>query len=184
MVKIPRITFVLIAGWLIARIIGAPAYAGPPQNLPASWVGTWTAPQYKVPLSSDFQVSVWGPNVFATRDVALSVEPDGVGTLKVVEAVVDQRGRRKPFSTAVIEAHLTLREDKIAGPGARLVVTVTSAETRYLGAPEDRVDMPGLTVTLSPVPGRNEMNFRFDTPRGQGSFGDTLVRRSTPKDTR
>lgn len=185
MMKIARISSILIAGCLIASIVDAPMQAGSLQSLPAAWVGTWTAAQYKVPLSSDLQVSVWGRNVFATRDVDLSVEPDGDSTLKIVEAVVDRRGRRKPFSTAVTEAHLTLREDKNAGHAARLVVTVTSAETRYLGTPEERVDMSGLVVTLSPVLGRtNEMNFRFDTPRGQGSFGDTLVRRSTRKATK
>lgn len=183
--KAARAVLVVLAGWLMAHIIGAPAFAEPQQHIPKAWVGTWTAPRYKVPLSSDLDVSVWGRNVFATRDVDLSLEPDGDGTLKVVQAVVDQRGRRKPYSTSVTEARLEVREAKGSESAGLPVITVISANTRYLGDPEDRVDAKGLVVRLSLVPGRTDaMNLRFDTPRGQGSFGETIVRQARPKPSR
>jgi hypothetical protein len=184
-VRVARVVFALLAVGLVAPMIVSPVFATPPQRVPAALVGTWTAPQYKVPLSSDLDISVWGRNVFATRDVDLSVEPDGDGRLKVVQAVVDRRGRAKPYSTSVTEAHLQIREPEDAASGTQPVVTVTSAETRYLGEPEDRADMTGLVVKLSFVPGRTDaLNIRFDTPQGRGSFGETIVRHSRSKPAR
>jgi hypothetical protein len=177
-VKAARIVFVVLAGWLVARIVAPPVFAEPQQKIPPAWVGTWTAPQYKVPAATELDISVWGKNAFHTRDVDLSVEPDGVGMLKVKESVVDQRGRPRPYSTSVTEARVQIQEGTDAAAG-QPVVTVTSAVTRYLGEPEDRVEIPGLVVKLSLVPGRTDaMNLRFDTPRGQGSFGETITRQA------
>lgn len=177
MVRGTRFAAVILAWWWAASVTGAPVFAEAQSHVPAAWVGTWTAPQYKVARTADLDVAVWGRNVFATRDVDLSVEPDGDATLKVVESIVDQRGRRKPFATSITEARLQIRAEDAASAAPRPLVLVTSADMRYADDPADRYDRKTLVVKLSLVPGRTDaMNLRFDTPEGRGSFGDTLTR--------
>lgn len=176
-----RMVFFVFAGWsAVAAVPGVEARAA--GTLPQAWVGKWAAPQYKVPLSSDLDLAVWGRNAFSVRDVDLSVEPDGDAVLKVFNSVVDQRGRTKQFSASVTEARLQIRAEDDPVAGTRAVVTVRSSETRYLDGSGERTPVTGLVVTLSPVPGRaGAMNFRFDTARGEGSFGETLTRQTASR---
>lgn len=142
--------------------------------------GKWKAPEYKVPASTDLDVSVWGRGASKVRNVELALEPDGDGILRVHTAVVDQRGRTKRFSASVVEAHLRVQPP--SDPAKLPIeprVTVVSAEERYLDDSGDRRPIEGLTVKLHAMsPTSREMNFRFDTAEGRGSFGETLVRQS------
>src|SRR5262249_16392577 len=55
--------------------------------------GKWKAEEYKVPLDTDFDVSVWGRGASKVRNVDLALEPDGDGLLRVHSTVVDCRGK-------------------------------------------------------------------------------------------
>lgn len=141
--------------------------------------GTWTAPVYEVPLSSQLDVSVWGPKATLRRNVELVLEASGEGVLTVRTAVLDERGRTKAGSQSIAEARIRIEMPDGEGErGMQPTVTVVSAERRYPDDPNYRWPLDGLSVKLSTVESDpNMLNFRFDTPEGTGSFGDSLYRK-------
>ncbi len=145
--------------------------------------GIWSAPVYEVPLNSDFDRSVWGPNASHRRNVDLAIESTGDGILTVRTAVVDSKGRTKPGSVSVSEARISVGLPEAGGEAP--IVSVLSAERTYPDDPSDRWPLDGLAVKVSPVASdANRINIRFDTPEGTGSFGETLVRQRPRAGTR
>lgn len=170
--------FPLAASVLVAQV--------PRDNVVGGLAGLWKAPEYKVALASDLDISVSGRNVSRVRNVEVAIEPDGDGTLKVFTSVVDARGKTKPYSASVIEAPLTIRPPQEPGAErADLLVIVRSAEERFLDGSGDKWPIEGLSVKLSPVASdRSRVYFRFDTRQGTGSFGETLIRHGRPPASR
>jgi hypothetical protein len=148
--------------------------------------GSWKAPTYKVGLSSDLDVAVWGPGASKVRNVELVLEPSGAGVLRVSTSVLNRQGRVAPFSASVVEARLSVRAPETTTAGSiEPPVTVLSAEERYLDDDNDRRSVDGLTVKLhSLLPIGDRLNVRFDLERGTGSFGETLVRDKRPAGAR
>jgi len=147
---------------------------------PAALVGSWTSAPYEMPLSTDFDKSVWGPNARSVRDVHLTIAAGGQGTLTVTKKVLDARGRTVAGSMSIEEAKLTvggLQDSSM--PRAEYAVTVTSAERRY---PDDKGytwPLDGLRVRITAIDegGDGGIEIRVDTPEGRGSFWETLHRR-------
>jgi hypothetical protein len=143
-------------------------------------VGSWTAEPSEVRLSTDLDISVWGPNASSVRVVELTIQPSGEGHIKVTRSVVDGRGRTKRGSVSVEEAQLLVRAPETSEPNrVELIVDVMHPERRYLDDPKDRWPLDGLKVKLVATDlDHNRLNLHFDLPDGRGSFGETLVRRA------
>jgi hypothetical protein len=145
-----------------------------------SLAGLWKAPEYRAERYSELDVQVFGPHAFDLRNVDLTIQPSGDGLLQVYTSVIDQKGRK--YSPSVIEAKLRIGAPQTTyGGRIQPDVTVVSAEEKYLDKSGDRWPRDGSRVqlTMSDL-GSDEMNFRFDTKDGRGSFGTTL-RRQRPR---
>jgi hypothetical protein len=57
-------------------------------------------------------------------------------------------------------------------------VTVASVEERYLDDTNYRTPMPGSRVMLVTDPAGKQIEVRFETPKGEGSFWSTLIRQT------
>lgn len=155
----------------------APAAKDRPSDFVKHLVGVWTAPEDRTERVSDLDVSVFGSHAFDVRNVSLTIHASGDASLRVSSAVVDRKGRKQVPS--VLDAQLRIGAPGTTTPAAiRPAVTVVSAEEKYLDGTGDRWRIEGARAYLSiPDPTYSEMNFRFDTSDGRGSFGTTLTRR-------
>jgi len=159
----------------------------PPQQ--AALTGTWRSTPEELPLTTEFDVSVWGKNAKSIRSVEMSVRPGGDATVIVTRKVVDARGRTIKGSESIEEARLQLNADaavpaSYAPERHEVPVTVTTAERRYPEDPEARWPLDGVKVSLARFADNPEsIEIRFDTPEGRGSFWETL-RRAASRTTR
>jgi hypothetical protein len=161
---------------------GTAAAQTTPTSRPAApaLTGTWTSAPHETPLSTDFDRSVWGPGARSVRDVRMTIDASGQGTLTVTKRVLDQRGRTVAGSTSIEEARLTVGglQEPSTSPRAEYAVTVASAERRYPDDKEYKWPIDGLKVRIATVDegGDGTIEIRFDTPEGRGSFWETLRR--------
>lgn len=140
--------------------------------------GAWSAEPLKVRLSSDFDVSVWGPDASSLRKVELTIRPSGEGRIAVTRSVVDGQGRTKPASVSIEEAQLLLHVPQ-AVDKSRIepIVDVLKPRRRYPGDPGNGWPLDGLVVKLVGTDlDHDRLNLQFELPDGRGSFGETLVR--------
>jgi hypothetical protein len=169
----------MVAAAVAALSLSAPGSA-PAQTsaMLDSLSGVWSAEPLKVRLSSDLDVSVWGPNASSVRKVELTIRPSGEGTIKVTRSVVDGRGKTRPASVTVEEAQLLLRiPDAADVHRLEPIVDVLKPQRRYLDDPGTFWPLVGLVVNLVATDlDHDRLNLQFDLPDGRGSFGDTLVR--------
>jgi len=145
--------------------------------------GVWTAEPLEVRLNSDFDVSVWGPNASSIRKVEMTLKPSGEGTITVTRSVVDGKGKTKPASVSIEEAHLQLKApETVDANRVEPLVQVLKPERRYPDDPKDRTALDGLVVKLIGTDLEHDrLNVRFDLPDGRGSFGETLIRQKSGK---
>ena len=141
--------------------------------------GTWNAEPLEIRLSSDFDVSVWGPNASSVRNVEMTIRPSGQGTIKVTRSVVDGRGKTKAASVSVEEATLLLRLPEVVDANRiEPIVDVQSPKRCYPDEPNDCTSIQGLKVKLVATDLEHDrLYLHFDLPDGRGSFGETLIRR-------
>jgi hypothetical protein len=167
---------------LLAVLCGSLLPRSSPDHIPsADFVrqlsGLWRADEDRTPRDTDLDVRVFGPGAYDVRNVTLSVRPSGGGTLTVSIAVVGRNGHH--YAPSVIEATLKIG-DPITNALGKLApsVTVVAAEERYLDGTHDHWAIEGsrTSITIS-NPEARELEFRFDTRDGRGSFGTTLTRR-------
>jgi hypothetical protein len=144
-------------------------------DLVKSLAGAWKAPQYRIKRASEVGAQVFGPNAFDIRNVDLTLEASGEGVLKVSTSVLDQKG--KTWAPTLIEAKVRLAPPTTsAGGRCEPVVTVASVEERYLDETNYQSPMTGVRVMMVSDPGAKQIEVRFETPKGEGSFWSTLVR--------
>lgn len=160
----------------------AAAVPASPPVFPSSLAGSWRSRPDEVTLSGDFDREVWGPNARSIRIVELTLQPSGSGTVKVSRRVVNARGVSIAGSAAIEEAQFTL-----AGPGETFgtrvpfETTITKAERRYPDMPKDVWPVEGFQLKLVPFDGdTSRLEMRWDTPEGDGSFWETLIRAAAP----
>ncbi len=153
----------------------------PPETASASTLvksvsGVWKAAEDRTPRTTDLDINVFGPGAFDVRTVTLTIRPSGDGTLSISTAVVGKQGRR--YAPSVVEAKFRIG-DPVTTVLDRLspTVTVASAEERYLDGAHERWPKEGTRVSIT-VTGATatELELRFDTQDGRGSFGATLMR--------
>jgi len=163
----------LLFGVLLQRV--------PPETPSAATIvkplsGVWKAAEERMPRTTDLDVNVFGPGAFDVRNVTLIIRPSGEGTLSISTAVVGRQGRR--YAPSVVEAKVRIG-DPVTTVLDRLspTVTVVSAEERYLDGEHERWPKEGARASIT-VTGATatEIEFRFDTQDGRGSFGASLKR--------
>lgn len=139
--------------------------------------GVWTAPETRTPRTTELDERVFGAGASDVRNVTLTIQPSGQARLSISTAVIGRTGRR--FAPSVVEARLTIA-DPVSSTAGRLApaVTVASAEERYLDGGNERWPIEGARVSISMSgPAPTDIEFRFDTKDGRGSFGTELKRR-------
>jgi hypothetical protein len=139
--------------------------------------GLWRAEEDRTPRVTNLDVRVFGPGAYAVRNVTLRVLPSGMGTLTVSTAVVGRKGHH--YAPSVMEATLIIG-DPITSAFGKLApgVTVAAAEERYLDGTGDHWTIEGSRAFIAfSDPEAPDLEFRFDTRDGRGSFGTTLKRR-------
>lgn len=176
-------TYTVLPGLVLTALAAAPlsthAAESPVQAdatvIPAL-AGVWKAKELRVPAASDLDKQVWGAGAEKVRRVQLALEPDGGGTLRVESSVVDAKGQPKKYSQSVVEARLQVREPKAGTDRVQPEVTVVSAEERYLDDPKEVRRIEGLRLRLDLLNMESPLNIFYETPEGNGSFGETLQR--------
>ena len=157
---------------------GAQEKASCSPDLVKSLAGVWKAPQYKMKRASEVGAQVFGPNAFDVRDVDLTLEPSGDGVLKIATSVLDQKG--KTWAPTLIEAKVMVaaRQTLQVSPAGKCepVVAVASVEESYLDDTNYRAPLTGSRVLLLTDPAAKQLEVRFETPKGEGSFWSTLSR--------
>jgi hypothetical protein len=139
--------------------------------------GVWRATEDRNPRTSDLDVKVFGAGASNVRNVTLTIEPNGRGKLSVSTAVVGRDGRR--YAPSVVEANFTVA-DPVSSSLGRLspAIVVVDAEERYLDGGHERWPIEGARVSITVIdPAAGEIEFRWDTRDGRGSFGTALKRR-------
>lgn len=168
---------------VVVLILCAPG-TGAAQGMPAQLAGTWVSAPYELPLRTDFDRSVWGPDATSVRQTQLVLTPSGTGTLTVNRKVTDGAGQTVKASTSVEEATLTVGAPTDTAHGrTNHAVTVVSAERRYPDDPDYRWPLDGLRVRVTALErdGAPAIEVRFDTPEGRGSFWEILKRESAAR---
>lgn len=161
---------------VVVLILCAPG-TGAAQGMPAQFAGTWVSAPYELPLRTDFDRSVWGPDATSVRQVQLVLASSGAGTLTVNRKVTDGTGATVKASTSIEEATITVGGPTDTAHGRTShAVTVVSAERRYPDDPAYRWPLDGLKVTVTALErdGAPALEVRFDTPEGRGSFWEIL----------
>ena len=139
--------------------------------------GTWNAEPLEIRLSSDFDVSVWGPNASSVRNVEMTIRPSGQGTIKVTRSVVDGRGKTKTASVSVEEATLLLRLPEVVDANRiEPIVDVQSPKRCYPDEPNDCTSS-GPEGEAGATDLEHDRLIYISTCRTAGSFGETLIRR-------
>jgi len=144
--------------------------------------GVWRATEDRTPRTSDLDVKVFGAGASNVRNVTLTIEAGGRGKLSVSTAVVGRDGRR--YAPSVVEANFTIA-DPVSSSFGRLspAITVVDAEERYLDGGHERWPIEGARVSITVIdPAAGEIELRWDTRDGRGSFGAALKRQV--RDTR
>ena len=163
------------AGGLLGAASASGAQAGN-AGVVKSLVGVWRAPEYRIKRTSEVGERIFGPNAFDVRTVELTLQPSGEGLLKISTEVVDAKGRK--FAPMITEVKLSVAPPQgaaSAAPGKiEPAVTVTGAEEQYLDETKYRSPVNGVRVALLTDAAAKEVELRFETPNGTGSFWTTL----------
>jgi hypothetical protein len=140
-----------------------------------SLAGSWKAPQYKMKRGGDTGTEVFGANAFDVRDVELTLDGSGNGTLKITTSVLDQKG--KTWAPTLVEAKIAVGAATPANAGrCDIAVTVAGAEERYLDQTQYQAPIEGAQVMMLFDPATRQLDVRFQTPKGPGSFWTTVRR--------
>ena len=138
-----------------------------------SLAGVWRAPEYRIKRTSEVGERIFGANAFDVRNVELTVQPSGEGLLKITTEVVDAKGRK--FAPTLIEVKLLISAPAASTSGKiEPAVAVTGAEEQFLDDTKFRTPLNGARVMLVTDPAAKELQLRFETPSGSGSFWATL----------
>lgn len=149
-----------------------------PAALPAALEGHWQSAPLELALTSDFHRSVYGSGAKSVRSVTMTITPSGEGVFQVTNSVRDRQGRVVLGTQEIQDVTFTVG-DLVEEPGrpAHYTTRVVRAERRFADDPSSAFARDGVTLGIyraGDKPG--ELEVRFDTPEGTGSFWETLRR--------
>lgn len=170
----------LIIGFISTLFSHAPLAQTPQagSSFPSAFSGTWRSAPFELALAGDFERSVYGANAEAVRMTELAIQPSGDGRLTVRHSVRRAGGQTVPGTrhTEDVTFRLTTTERSIGGRQCA-PATILKAERRGLDTPGDTFTLDGAKVTVCEVVGQaGQIEVRFDTPEGTGSFWETVRR--------
>jgi hypothetical protein len=145
-------------------------------DIPATLAGRWRSAPFELPLVSDLHKSVYGPNATSVRVTDIVIRPTGHGTFTVTNMVRNGRGAVVAGTRSVEELTFTLGPSETA-PGGRTRhgTKVARAERRYPDPPTSTFSLEGASLQLyPPADAKGQLEVRYDTPEGTGSFWETL----------
>ena len=155
----------------------APAAASCGADLAKTLAGSWKAPQYKLKRGGEESTAVFGPNASDVRDVELTLDASGSGVLKITTSVLDQKG--KTWAPTQVEAKIALgMVTTTTNNRCDVAVTVASAEERYLDQTQYQAPIAGARVMMLVDPPARQLDVRFETVKGPGSFWTTVRRQA------
>lgn len=162
-----------------------PAYAQEPSTPCgiegiAGLAGVWTG-TYRTDLGDSFSTDVFGEGAYDRRDVELTIDSGGEGSLKVSSAVLNRKGDR--HAPSVTEVKLELGALETWGTGwLRPSVAVAGAEKRYLDELGGVVALDGISVNLITDTSARQIDLHLVVPERRDSFGTKLMprRRANP----
>ena len=153
----------------------APVKASCGADLAKTLAGSWKSPQYKLKRGGDESTAVFGPNASDVRDVDLTLDASGSGVLKITTSVLDQKG--KTWAPTEVEVKVALGAATPTNTNrCELAVTVAGAEERYLDQTQYQAPLAGIRVAMLLDATGRQLDVRFETPKGSGSFWTTLRR--------
>jgi hypothetical protein len=145
-------------------------------DVPSSIVGRWRSASFELELVSDLHKSVYGPKAKSVRVTDVVIRPTGEGTFTVTNVVRNSRGAAVAGTRSVEELTFKLASPETAPGGrTRFATTVTHAERRYLDEPTSTFELQGASLEVyPPSEAKGQLEVRYDTPEGTGSFWETL----------
>jgi hypothetical protein len=137
--------------------------------------GRWQSSPLELALTSDFHQSVYGSGARSVRSVTMSIKPSGEGVFQVTNSVRDRQGRVEPGTQEIEEVTFSVG-DLVEEPGrpAHYTTRVMHAERRFTDDPKSAFARDGVTLAIYRKDKPGEIEVRFDTPEGTGSFWETL----------
>jgi hypothetical protein len=145
---------------------------------PASLEGRWQSAPLELALTSDFHRSVYGDGAKSVRSVTMTIKPTGEGVFQVTNSVRDRQGRVVPGTQEIQEVTFTVG-DLVEEPGrpAHYTSRIVRAERRFTDDPSSAFARDGVVLGIYRTDDKpGEIEVRFDTPEGTGSFWETLRR--------
>ena len=145
-------------------------------DVPATLVGRWRSAPFELKLVNDLHKSVYGPNATSVRVTNIVIDPAGDGTFTVTNMVRNSRGAAVIGTRSVEELTFTLgSRENAPGGRTRYGTTVARAERRYPDPPASTFSLAGASLELyPPAEAKGQLEVRYDTPEGTGSFWETL----------
>jgi hypothetical protein len=149
-----------------------------PAALPPALAGRWQSAPLELALTSDFHRSVYGSGAKSVRSVTMTIKPSGDGVFQVTNSVRDRQGRVVAGTQEIQDVTFTVG-DLVQEPGRppHYTTRVSHAERRFTDDPKSAFARDGVTLAIYRKDDKaGEIEIRFDTPEGTGSFWETLRR--------
>jgi len=138
--------------------------------------GRWQSSSLELALTSDFHKSVYGSGAKSVRSVTMSIKPSGEAVFQVTNSVRDRQGRVVAGTQEVEDVTFSVG-DLVQEPGRppHYTTHVTHAERRFTDDPKSAFAHDGVMLAIYRKDDKaGEIEVRFDTPEGTGSFWETL----------
>ena len=143
--------------------------------------GHWQSSALELALTSDFHKSVYGSGAKSVRSVTMTIKPSGEGVFQVTNSVRDRLGRVVAGTQEIEDVTFTVGDlVQEAGRPPHYTTRVTHAERRFTDDATSAFARDGVMLAIyrkDDKPG--EIEVRFDTPEGTGSFWETLRHAAT-----
>lgn len=138
--------------------------------------GHWQSSSLELALTSDFHKSVYGSGAKSVRSVTMNLKASGEGVFQITNSVRDRLGRVVAGTQEIEDVSFTVG-DLVQEPGRppHYTTHVTHAERRFTDDPKSAFAHDGVTLAIYRKDDKaGEIEVRFDTPEGTGSFWETL----------
>ena len=149
-----------------------------PLGAETALTGHWQSSSLELALTSDFHKSVYGSGAKSVRSVTLNIKPSGEGVFQVTNSVRDRQGHVVAGTREIEDVTFSVG-DLVQEPGRppHYTTHVTHAERRFTDDPQSAFAHDGVMLAIYRKDDKaGEIEVRFDTPEGTGSFWETMHR--------